>query len=205
MTQRALIGCLLACLASQPVAWSGAAAALPGDSVYQLPASLTDSAGRAVRWQDLQGQPRVATMFYASCRYICPMVVDSLRAVERELSEKERQRIAFVLISMDPARDTPEALARVMTARRLQPGRWLLLQPRPEDLRGLAGMLGIRYRGLADGEFNHTTTLVLLDAAGRPLARTDRLGGEGDAEFLAAVRAAIAAGAEPVSDSASGH
>src|SRR5688572_744136 len=112
MTQRALIGCLLACLASQPVAWSGAAAALPGDSVYQLPASLTDSAGRAVRWQDLQGQPRVATMFYASCRYICPMVVDSLRAVERELSEKERQRIAFVLISMDPARDTPEALDR---------------------------------------------------------------------------------------------
>lgn len=205
MGRRAAIAGLLACLAALAAAPAGAAAALPDDSVYQLPATLTDSASRAIRWQDLQGKPRVATMFYTSCRYVCPMAIDSLRAVERGLTEDERQRIGFVLISMDPARDTPATLARVMTERRLRPERWTLLQPRAEDLRGIAGMLGIRYRALADGEFNHTTTLVLLDAGGRVLARSDRLGAQGDAEFLAAVRRAIAAGSAAVNDSPSGR
>ena len=43
-------------------------------------------------------------------------------------------------------------------------------------MRKLAGVLGIRYRELADGEFNHTSALVLLDAEGRVLARTEKLG-----------------------------
>lgn len=171
---------------------------LPGDSVYQLPASLTDSAGRELAWRDLRGKPRVATMFYASCRYICPLVIDSIRSIERRLSPAERQRIGFVLVSMDPERDSPEALARLMTERRLDAARWQLLQPRAGDLRALAGILGIRYRLLADGEFNHTTSLVLLDSDGRILSRTEKLGADSDPAFMEAVRRVAA-----ISDSAS--
>ena len=47
---------------------------------------------------------------------------------------------------------------RVMPKRHLDPARWLCSSPRPEDLRGIAGVLGIRYRALSDGEFNHTTS-----------------------------------------------
>lgn len=173
-------------LAAQPATLSK----LPSNSVYQLSVNFVDSGGRVTLWSHLRGKPRVVTLFYTSCRYVCPLVVDSLRAVERGLTEKQRARIGFVLISMDPARDTPEALARVMQERHLDPAGWLLLQPRPEDLRGIAGVLGIRYRALSDGEFNHTTSLILLDPSGRVLALTDRIGGEGDPEFLAAVRAA---------------
>src|SRR5687768_2316894 len=104
MGKPAAIASLLACLAALPVAPAEAAAALPDDSVYHLQAALTDSANRPIRWQDLQGKPRVATMFYTSCRYVCPMAVDSLRAIERGLTADERQRIGYVLISMDPAR-----------------------------------------------------------------------------------------------------
>ena len=178
----------------------GATSPLPEDSVYHLNASLTDSTGRALAWQDLRGESRVATMFYTSCRYVCPLLDDSLRSIERQLSAAERARIGFVMVTIDPERDTPESLARLMAERRLDATRWQLLQPRPEDLRALAGILGIRYRSLADGEFNHTTTLVLLDAEGRILARTDRLGADGDPEFMAAVRRAAA-----VSGSASGR
>jgi protein SCO1/2 len=188
----AAIACLLASFATTDAA-AVAATALPPDSVYQLPAALTDAGSRAIQWRDLRGKPRVASMFYTSCRYVCPLIVDSLKAIERGLSDAERARIGFVLVSMDPARDTPEALARVLSERRLDPARWTLLRPRAQDLRAIAGMLDVRYRGLADGEFNHTTTLVLLDAEGRVLARTDRVGAQGDPEFLTAVRKATAA------------
>jgi protein SCO1/2 len=177
-------------------ALAGAAAErpLPGDSTYQLPAQLTDSGGRGVEWRELRGRPRIATMFYTSCRYICPLTVDSLRAIERALSPAERDRIGFVLITMDPARDTPARLAEVKSERHLESAAWRLLRPEPQDLRGLAGILGIRYRSLADGEFNHTTVLVLLDDEGRVLARTERVGGSPDPEFMAAVHAAARPG-----------
>jgi protein SCO1/2 len=191
-----LLRILAAVLVLTPMsAYSAAPPALPGDSVYQLPATLMDAAGRTVAWKDLRGTPRVATMFYTSCKYICPLVVDSLRAVERKLTPAERARAGFVLISMDPERDTPEALSQLVAERKLDPARWTLLQPNADDLRGIAGLLGIRYRSLADGEFNHSTALVLLDAEGRVLARSEQLGADGDPAFLGAVRAAASGNA----------
>ena len=171
---------------------AGAAAErpLPGDSVYQLSARMTDSTGRSLDWRSLRGKPRVATLFYTSCQYVCPLTVDGLRAIERGLTPAERDRVGYVLVTLDPDRDTPARLAAVKSERHLDSAAWLLLRPEPQDLRSLAGMLGVRYRALADGEFNHTTTLVLLDAEGRVLARTERVGGSEDPEFVAAVRAA---------------
>lgn len=179
---------LAACAVADGQAAPTAASPLPQDSIYQLEASLIDQAGRPLPFRSLRGQPRLVTMFYTSCQYVCPMIVDSVKAIERGLNATERQRIGFVLISMDPKRDTPAALRTVMAERRLDARHWTLLQPAEQDLRGLAGVLGIRYRALADGEFNHTTALVLLDAEGRVLARSDRIGGQPDPEFLAAVR-----------------
>lgn len=67
-----------------------------------------------------------------------------------------------------------------------------LASPPADDVRAVAGVLGIRYRALTDGEFNHTSALVLLDEEGRILARTEQMGTKPDPEFLAAVRKATA-------------
>ena len=79
---------------------------------------------------------------------------------------------------------------RLEAARKLDPQRWTLATPAPGDVRAIAGVLGVRYRQLEDGEFNHSTVLVLLDADGRELARTEQVGSKTDAAFLAAVRKA---------------
>ncbi|MEX2150718.1 MAG: SCO family protein [Steroidobacteraceae bacterium] len=189
--------CIAACLAiaavcAQPGTTYAVEAALPDDSVYQLDAMLVDQFARPLRFRDLRGKPRLVTMIYTQCKYVCPMIVDSVQAVERGLTPAERLRIGFVLISMDPKRDTPAALQAVMTTRRLNPAAWTLLRPEETGLRGIAGILGVRYRALADGEFNHTTELVLLDADGRILARSAQIGGGVDRGLLAAVRAVLA-------------
>jgi protein SCO1/2 len=89
-------------------------------------------------------------------------------------------------------RDTPAALKAIVDKRELDGSRWTLASPPGQDVRAVAGVLGIRYRALADGEFNHTSALVLLDSDGRTLARTERMGGRPDPEFLAAVKRAVA-------------
>ncbi len=168
-------------------------APLPRDSVYQLPVHLSDQNGRKFTWSSRRGKPQVVSMFYTSCPYICPLIVDSGKAVEHALTPVQRARLGILLISMDPKRDTPAALMKVATQRKLDLARWTLSSPASGDVRSVAGVLGIRYRALADGEFNHTSALLLLDAEGRILARTEKLGSVLEPEFLTAVRRATAA------------
>ncbi len=176
----------------QAIAAKHDALPLPSDSVYQLPLKLTDQDGRVRDWRTRRGKPQLVSMFYTSCQYICPLIVDSGKAIEERLTPEERVRLNILLISMDPARDTPAALKRVADKRKLDTTRWTLASPPPGEVRSIAGVLGIRYRSLADGEFNHTSVLVLLGADGRILARTERMGARPDPEFLAAVKRALA-------------
>jgi protein SCO1/2 len=181
----ALLGLLLALAAP---AFAAKPAPLPGDSVYQLPAPMTDQSGRDFDWRARRGRPQVVAMFYTSCKFICPLIVDSGKAVEAALTPAERARVDLLLVSIDPARDTPQALMEVAKKRHLEAPRWTLARPRAQDVRAIAGVLGTRYRELEDGEFNHTSALVLLDADGRLVARTEKIGTTPDPEFVAAVR-----------------
>lgn len=169
-----------------------AAAPLPSDSVYHLPIVLTDQNGNAADWSAHRGKVQVVSMFYTSCAYICPLIIDSGKAIERSVDQATLDRLGLLLISMDPARDHPAALGKVLRDRKLDPKRWSLTAPPAAEVRAVAGILGIRYRELADGEFNHSSALVLLDPDGRVLARTEQIGSVGDPVFIDAVRAAVA-------------
>jgi protein SCO1/2 len=191
---RPALACLLLATAfGAPAAAPATASPLPKDSVYQLPLPLTDQHGKTSDWRHHRGKPQVVAMFYTSCQYICPLIVDSGKAVEHALTPAEQAKLGLLLISMDPKRDTPAALMRIAKQRRLDSARWSLASPRDEDVRGVAGVLGVRYRQLADGEFNHTSALVLLDRDGRIVTRTEKIGGAVDPEFIKAVRRVVAA------------
>ena len=126
-------------------------------------------------------------MFYSACPNMCPLIVDSGKAVEHALSPAERAQLQLLYISLDPQRDTPPTLSALARKRGLDPARWSLASPRAQDVRSVAGVLDVRYRKLANGEFNHTSALLLLDRDGRIVARTERIGGAPDPDFLASV------------------
>lgn len=184
--------CMLAALAlcASALAAPGPTPA-PRDSVYRLPVQLTDQQGKRFDWGSRRGKVQLVSMFYTSCQYICPLIVDSGKAVDKQLTPSERARLGVLLISMDPKRDTPAALMSVASKRKLDPLRWTLASPAQADVREIAGVLGIRYRALADGEFNHTSALVLLDTDGRILARTEQVGSKVDPQFMAQVRESL--------------
>ncbi|MFZ1795448.1 MAG: SCO family protein, partial [Dokdonella sp.] len=50
---------------------------LPGDSVYHLHVPLLDQDAHPVDFASLRGKPRLVTMFYASCPYMCPLIIDT--------------------------------------------------------------------------------------------------------------------------------
>jgi len=168
-----------------------AAAGAPADSIYRVEPAMIDAQSHRFSLSDRRGQPQIVSMFYTSCAFTCPMLIDAIKGVRAELDAGERARLAVTLVTLDPARDTPPKLARTARERELDPPAWTLAAPASRDVRMLAGLLGIRYRALADGDFNHTTALILLDAEGRVVARTERVGGRPDPAFVAAVRRAL--------------
>ena len=176
----------LACIAR-------AATPLPGDSVLQINHVFTNQNAKHFKLIDRRGKPQLVAMFYTSCKYICPLIIDSAKGVDHALTPAERNNLSILLVSIDPARDTPEALMYIVNKRKLDTKRWTLARTDANGVRNLAALLGVRYRVLSDGEFNHTSALILLDAEGRVVARTETLGNKPDPQFLAAVKKTLAA------------
>jgi protein SCO1/2 len=162
------------------------------DSIFQLATPLTDQSGRPFKIGERAGRPMIVSMFYTSCQFVCPMLVDSIRATQQKLGDAERRRVDILLVSFDPVHDTVAVLRKTAEDRGLD-GAWTLARTDAASVRKLAAVLGVQYRPIANGDFNHTTALVLLDGEGRIAGRTTQLG-DADPGFVKLVKATLAAG-----------
>ena len=152
-----------------------------GDSIYALPASMVDQRGEAVGLDLFRGHPVLISMFYASCPDACPLLIADLQQIERELPARIKADLRIVLVSLDPERDTPDALRTLTHTRHLDESRWRLLRAPEDTVRDIAAVLGIKYRRLPDGSFNHSSVITLLDPDGAIVERDGAIGGPHEA------------------------
>ena len=171
-----------------PLAWSAPTRtpALPANSVYQLSVPFTDQEGRASILADWRGKPVMITMFYSSCQFVCPRIVEALKKTQASVDPKHA-KLPILMVTLDPARDDTATLKSMSEERHLDPKRWTLARTDARNVRKFAAMLGIQYRELPSGEFNHSSVIILLDAEGRVVGKTSTLG-EADPAFVKLVR-----------------
>jgi protein SCO1 len=163
-----------------------------GDSIYALSASLVDQRGGQVGLDVFRGHRVLISMFYASCPDACPLLIADLQRIERELPQRVRADLRVVLVSLDPGRDTPEALLALAQARHVDESRWRLLRAPDDTVREIAAVFGIKYRRLPDGNFNHSSIITLLDGNGVVVVRDEAVGGP-HAALMRGLQAAQAA------------
>ena len=171
---------------------------LPGDSIYQTHASMTNQDGQVFKLEERRGTPVLVSMFYNTCKFVCPMLIDTMVMTEQGLTPAEKRQLSMLLVTFDPAHDNVAVLKSVATTRELDPTRWTLARTDPASVRKIAATLGIQYRLLPDGEYNHTTVLVLLDAQGRIVGRTQKIGTP-DQDFIRLVKQTIQSNPKPAS------
>lgn len=176
-----------------------ARAMAPSDfSVHDLDGVWRDQDGRERTLASLGGRVQVVAMVYTRCTHTCPSIIAEFKAIEAALPAGAD--VGFVLLSLDPARDTPGRMREFASRTRLDPARWTLLAGDEEQVRDVAALLRIRYRPEAGGEFSHANAYLVLDADGRVVMRRDGLnGGAGEAAAIAALAGArpARAAAEP--------
>jgi formylglycine-generating enzyme required for sulfatase activity len=164
--------------------------AQPQAEPYHPDIPLQTQDGNRIAFDAPTAHLRIVTMFYASCPMACPLTIDTLRSIDEHLTPAERARLDVLMITFDPSHDSVSVLKRVTVERHLDTSRWTLARTTAGDVRRLSARLDIPYRALADGSFNHASALILVDGAGRELARTSKTGLP-DPKFIAAVRESL--------------
>lgn len=138
---------------------------LSARSLYQLDAKWTDDAGQAVSLAALRGRPVVLAMFFASCEYACPILVNDMQRLRAALPADVREKIRLVLVSFDTARDTPAAL-KAYRERLSLDAAWTLLRGDAVAVQDLAMLLGVKFKQDARGQFAHSNLFTLLNTEG---------------------------------------
>jgi protein SCO1/2 len=156
-------------------------------SIYQFEAALTDQDGKPRGLDVYRGHPVLITMFYASCPAACPLIIDTLRATEKNLTPAQRANLRVLLVSIDPDRDSPSALRALADQRHVDTTRWTLARADTATVRTLAALLNVQYRQLPNGEFNHSPVITLLSPAG-DIETTSMKLGTPDASLLTKLR-----------------
>jgi protein SCO1/2 len=151
---------------AMPMAAMPVPRALPGLSIYNLDAEWTTQEGGRARLSSLAGRPVLAAMVYTSCTDVCPLNTERMQDIERALPASSRGKIKLVLVSLDWVRDTPQRLKLFAAQHRLDLRRWTLLHSDEDDVRALAAALGVSFHRDANGDFQHSIAIFLLDSHG---------------------------------------
>jgi protein SCO1/2 len=157
-------------------------------SLYQMHEKLLDQEGRQIDLDVHRGHKVLVTMFYAGCPATCPLIIDTLRAIERDVDAGQRSGLRVLLVSFDAENDTPAALKQLAESRRIDTSRWTLAHADVAAVRRIAAALNIQYRKLPGGQFSHATIISALDADGKIVEQSAELG-HADPEVLKALNA----------------
>jgi len=139
---------------------------MPGMSLYNLTSKWTTQDGTSTDLASLRGNVVVAAMVYTHCRDVCPLTTERMQEIERTLPRSSAAKARFALFSMDWVRDTPEQLRQFASQHHLDMQRWTLFHGDEAAVREMAAVLGVSFHREANGDFQHSIAIFLLDKNG---------------------------------------
>lgn len=145
-------------------------------SLFTLESKWTSDVGKEVKLDVLRGRPQIVALFFTSCQHSCPLIVADLKRIEKALPAKVRAKVDFLLVSIDPERDTPAALRAFREKYGLGTEHWTLLRGGGDSVKRLAELLGFRYSPGSNTQFAHSLLITVLNGAGEIVYQQSGLG-----------------------------
>jgi protein SCO1/2 len=150
---------------------------------------LNDQYGRPFASEELAGKVVLVDFIYTSCSDICPLLSEQMRTIQERLREAEQlgNRVALVSFTVDPRRDSPDALRAYADRYRADPEAWRFLTGPERELMAVivegfhVGVQPTPPKALAESnaadgggyEVLHSGRVILIDRAGRIRAYYD--------------------------------
>ena len=132
------------------------------------PFQLVDHNGRPVDESMLEGKWSLVFFGFTYCPDYCPTTLQALDATKRRLGDKAKD-LQIVFISVDPQRDTPQALKDYLSSDGFPEG-VIGLTGAPEQVKAVADAYRAFYQKVGEGEdytMNHSLTVYLMGPDGQ--------------------------------------
>ena len=145
--------------------------------------TLQDAGGRPLELSDFRGKIVVLHFIFAGCPDVCPLHAERIAQVQDMINVTPmRDQVAFITITTDPERDTPDILSAYGQAHGLDAANWTFLTSgpdRPENTtRELAEQFGHTFTPTDDGLQIHSVVTHVIDDEGMLRANFHGLGFE---------------------------
>ena len=139
------------------------------------PFSLSDQYGHVVTQDVLKGHWSAVFFGYTYCPDICPLSLQTLAGIKKELGDKGRD-LQILFISIDPKRDTPKTLAAYLNSGGF-PDHVMGLSGTDDQIKAVTKAYRVTYEKVGSGStysFNHSSTIYVMNPKGEfaiPLAQ----------------------------------
>lgn len=147
---------------------TGAEIASTGQPKFGGPFQLVDQDGRTVDQSLLEGKWSLVFFGFTYCPDYCPTTLTMLEATKRRLGDRADD-LQIVFITVDPERDSPQALKDYLSSDGFPEG-VIGLTGTPQQIADVARAYGAPYEKVGEGEgytMNHGLTIYLMGPDGR--------------------------------------
>jgi protein SCO1 len=128
--------------------------------------TLTSQDGATVRLADFRGKVVAVTFIFTRCTQTCPVLTPMMSFVQDRLGTDFGAKIAFVSITVDPERDTPEVLKQYAQAFGADPAGWSFLTGDPAVIQQVTRRYGVYAAKTENGDVDHTFLTSIIDPKG---------------------------------------
>lgn len=135
-------------------------------SIYNLPSTWTTQEGETIELKELQGNVLVMVMIYTSCKAACPRLVADMRHIEQRVSAPNKDKVKYILVSIDPTVDTPERLKEFARENKMEGSQWLFLRSSEDNTREFAATLAVNYKKISPIDFSHSNIISVFNTKG---------------------------------------
>jgi protein SCO1 len=128
--------------------------------------TLTSQDGAEVSLADFRGKVVAVTFIYTLCSSTCPVLTPMMSLVQDRVGADFGKRIAFISITVDPERDTPDVLKLYAQSFGADLRGWAFLTGSAENIREVTRRYGVFAAKTADGDVDHSFLTSLIDPHG---------------------------------------
>jgi protein SCO1 len=128
--------------------------------------TLTSQDGTQVALADLRGKVVAVTFIYTLCTNTCPILTPMMSFVQDQLGADFGAKIAFVSITVDPKRDTPEVLKEYAQVFGANLAGWSFLAGPSDVIQDVTRRYGVYALKSTNGDVDHTFLTSIIDRRG---------------------------------------
>jgi protein SCO1/2 len=130
--------------------------------------SLVTQDEKQLRLADLRGNVVLVGFIFTTCNGTCPATTHRMSQVQHLLRLRGQDAsVRLLSITLDPSRDTPEALRRYQRLYDVDSKQWSFLTGPTADVAKTIAAWGMWTRAAANGQLDHPSRVFLVDAHGR--------------------------------------